>query len=84
MRNALPKNWPDWQAWQRVVGNSHKALAPGIILDLVRDRVDVVPPELVSVQSLLVGGVPIWADDRFAHSFLEEAQPAPGRKPART
>ncbi|MGP8270132.1 MAG: MiaB/RimO family radical SAM methylthiotransferase [Terracidiphilus sp.] len=61
-----------------VVGNSHKALAPGIILDLVRDRVDVVPPELVSVQSLLVGGVPIWADDRFAHSFLEEAQPAPG------
>jgi threonylcarbamoyladenosine tRNA methylthiotransferase MtaB len=64
-----------------VVGNSHKALAPGIILDLVRDRAGVAsqaPPELVSVRSLLVGGVPIWADDRFAHSFLEEAQLAPG------
>ena len=64
-----------------VVGNSHKALAPGIILDLVRDRDGVAPlasPELVSVQSLLAGGVPIWADDRFAHSFLEEAQLAPG------
>ncbi|MGD0520260.1 MAG: MiaB/RimO family radical SAM methylthiotransferase [Terracidiphilus sp.] len=64
-----------------VVGNSHKALAPGIILELVRDRAGVAPltpPELVSVQSLLSGGVPIWADDRFAHSFLEEAQLAPG------
>jgi threonylcarbamoyladenosine tRNA methylthiotransferase MtaB len=64
-----------------VVGNSHKALAPGIILGLVRDRVGVAPlasRELVSVQSLLYGGVPIWADDRFAHSFLEEAQLAPG------
>ncbi len=64
-----------------VVGNSHKALAPGIILNLVRDRTGVAPeapPELVSVQSLLSGGVPIWADDRFAHSFLEEAQLAPG------
>jgi threonylcarbamoyladenosine tRNA methylthiotransferase MtaB len=64
-----------------VVGNSHKALAPGIILDLVRDRAGVAPlapSQLVSVQSLLVGGVPIWADDRFAHSFLEESQLAPG------
>jgi threonylcarbamoyladenosine tRNA methylthiotransferase MtaB len=35
---------------------------------------------LVPVQSLLVGGgpAPIWADDRFAHSFLEEAQLTPG------
>src|SRR5208283_342545 len=58
-----------------VVGNSHKALAPGIILDLVRDQAGVAPlapPELVSVQSLLSSGVPIWVDDRFAHSFLEE------------
>ncbi|MGA3265111.1 MAG: radical SAM protein, partial [Terracidiphilus sp.] len=68
-----------------VVGNSHKALAPGIILDLVRDlnpdRTGIgplVPPELVNVQSLLSGGAPIWADDRFAHSFLEEAQLEPG------
>ena len=64
-----------------VVGNSHKALAPGIILGLIRDQASVAhssSPELVSVQSLLTGGVPIWADDRFAHSFLEEAQLAPG------
>jgi threonylcarbamoyladenosine tRNA methylthiotransferase MtaB len=120
-----------------VVGNSHKALAPEIILGLAGgqgssagddpekhpsrakaliDSVDVLwglkppPPsgsglsvdgkiptdpyrslteadlsparELVSVQSLLTGGAqasaPIWADDRFAHSFLEEAQLAPG------
>jgi threonylcarbamoyladenosine tRNA methylthiotransferase MtaB len=38
---------------------------------------------LVSVQSLLAGGhvpgqAPIWADDRFAHSFLDEAQLVPG------
>jgi len=38
---------------------------------------------LVTVQSLLTspgspGHAPIWADDRFAHSFLEEAQLAPG------
>jgi threonylcarbamoyladenosine tRNA methylthiotransferase MtaB len=59
-----------------VVGNSHKALAPEIILGLAGNRA--APPALVSVQSLLAGGVPIWADDRFAHSFLEEAQLAPG------
>ncbi len=68
-----------------VVGNSHKALAPEIILGLVanRDGAELaVAPELVSVQSLLAGGAqasaPIWADDRFAHSFLEEAQLVPG------
>ncbi|MGA3372568.1 MAG: radical SAM protein [Terracidiphilus sp.] len=35
---------------------------------------------LVSVASLVAGGslAPIWADDRFAHSFLEEAQVVPG------
>ena len=57
-----------------VVGNSHKALTPAIALGLA---------DLVSVQSLLAGGnvpdqAPIWADDRFAHSFLEGAQLLPG------
>ncbi len=56
-----------------VVGNSHKALAPEIILKLAREEAS-----LVSVQSLLSGGAPVWADDRFAHSFLEEAQLTPG------
>jgi threonylcarbamoyladenosine tRNA methylthiotransferase MtaB len=61
-----------------VVGNSHKALAPEIILGLARNPADVNPAQLVSVQSLQSGGAPIWADDRFAHSFIEEAQLAPG------
>ncbi|MGD0858589.1 MAG: MiaB/RimO family radical SAM methylthiotransferase [Terracidiphilus sp.] len=68
-----------------VVGNSHKALAPEIALGLARERAgsaSVPLPELVSVQSLAAGGAqpfaPIWADDRFAHSFLEEAQIVPG------
>jgi threonylcarbamoyladenosine tRNA methylthiotransferase MtaB len=58
-----------------VVGNSHKALAPEIILNLANEAAS-----LVSVQSLLSGRAPIWADDRFAHSFLEEAQLTPGEQ----
>jgi threonylcarbamoyladenosine tRNA methylthiotransferase MtaB len=71
-----------------VVGNSHKALAPEIVLELARasalDRSGghalVAAPSLLSVQSLVAGDAraPIWADDRFAHSFLEEAQLVPG------
>jgi threonylcarbamoyladenosine tRNA methylthiotransferase MtaB len=63
-----------------VVGNSHKALMPAIAVDLARG----IPPRavggpfgLVPVASLM-GAAPIWADDRFAHSFLEEAQVLPG------
>ncbi len=81
-----------------VVGNSHKALAPGIILELTRGArramgvASPVPrgeapgaPMLVPVASLLAASVghfsvgaapisaPIWADDRFAHSFIEDA-----------
>ena len=64
-----------------VIGNSHKSLAPEIAAGLVpgaglafgtSDR-------LVPVASLMAPGVaPVWADDRFAHSFLEEAQVTPG------
>jgi len=68
-----------------VVGNSHKALAPEIILGIAGGKVsavrpDLVRPALVSVDSLLSGGAlaPVWADDRFAHSFLEESQIVPG------
>jgi threonylcarbamoyladenosine tRNA methylthiotransferase MtaB len=72
-----------------VVGNSHKALAPEIVLGLASqapaaDGVPAPPQNLVSVQSLLIGGTPsstpIWADDRFAHSFIEEAQLVPGEQ----
>ena len=69
-----------------VVGNSHKALAPAIAVNLA---VGVDPtssaatsPDLVPIHSLVFGQTPasppIWADDRFAHSFLEEAQLVPG------
>jgi threonylcarbamoyladenosine tRNA methylthiotransferase MtaB len=74
-----------------VVGNSHKALAPEIALGLARqagsaDFVDGSTSDtafgLVSLQSLVggtaTGSTPIWADDRFAHSFIEEAQLLPG------
>jgi threonylcarbamoyladenosine tRNA methylthiotransferase MtaB len=72
-----------------VVGNSHKALAPEIILRLARGagRLTSQPPVLVPVASLLTASarqfsvgaaqapisIPIWADDRFAHSFIEDA-----------
>ena len=69
-----------------VVGNSHKALAPEIVLSLSQPAATAsdsnVSTPLVPVHSLLASGqgVPIWADDRFAHSFLEEAQLVPGER----
>jgi threonylcarbamoyladenosine tRNA methylthiotransferase MtaB len=69
-----------------VVGNSHMALAPEIILGLSDGAPAAFPAPvsqaLVSVESLLSGGAqaPIWADDRFAHSFPEGEQIAPGAR----
>jgi threonylcarbamoyladenosine tRNA methylthiotransferase MtaB len=90
-----------------VVGNSHKGLAPEIILGLAGQVRPAYHPQrqvivagvessqiptptsscssqarLVSLASLRSGGAsaPIWADDRFAHSFLEEAQLTPGEQ----
>ena len=61
-----------------VIGNSHKALAPEIILGLAHGGKAGSAATMVSVSSLLTNGVPVWADDRFAHSFLEEAELVPG------
>jgi threonylcarbamoyladenosine tRNA methylthiotransferase MtaB len=67
-----------------VVGNSHKALAPMIAMDLVRGRTPEPevekPAALIPIRSLLSanGHASIWVDDHFAHSFLEEAQLVPG------
>jgi threonylcarbamoyladenosine tRNA methylthiotransferase MtaB len=67
-----------------IVGNSHKAFAPEIALHLAQGASErsTFPPTIVPVASLLsasaLQAAPIWADDRFAHSFLEEAQLAPG------
>jgi threonylcarbamoyladenosine tRNA methylthiotransferase MtaB len=69
-----------------VVGNSHKALAPEIVLRLAGAKVQAggdglgSASDFVSVKGLLAGGAPIWADDRFAHSFIEEAQLTPGEQ----
>ncbi|HWG20177.1 MAG TPA: MiaB/RimO family radical SAM methylthiotransferase [Terracidiphilus sp.] len=69
-----------------VVGNSHKALAPDIAAGLARlpgDRqAPAVHADFVPVHTLIradsSGSAGIWADDRFAHSFLEESQVVPG------
>jgi threonylcarbamoyladenosine tRNA methylthiotransferase MtaB len=67
-----------------VVGNSHKAFAPEIAFNLAQGASgpSTLAPTIVPVTSLLTASAPqaapIWADDRFAHSFLEEAQFAPG------
>jgi threonylcarbamoyladenosine tRNA methylthiotransferase MtaB len=75
-----------------VVGNSHKAFAPHIALGLMEPApahplLDVPPQpgELIQIQAAQAvrrGGPPpqavVWADDLFAHSFLEEAQVVPG------
>jgi len=69
-----------------VVGNSHKALAPEIAIRLAAEVSEPLHPQpaqgFVPVRSLLAdssqGATPVWVDDRFAHSFLEEAQLIPG------
>ncbi len=69
-----------------VVGNSHKALAPEIVFNLANglanSAVAALPPSIVPIASLLytstTHAAPIWADDSFAHSFIEDAQLAPG------
>ncbi|MDR3741746.1 MAG: MiaB/RimO family radical SAM methylthiotransferase [Terracidiphilus sp.] len=59
-----------------VVGNSHKALAPEIVLGLTRERAAETRSTLIPLAALTAPMV--LADDSFAHSFLEEAQVAPG------
>jgi threonylcarbamoyladenosine tRNA methylthiotransferase MtaB len=64
-----------------VIGNSHKGLVPEIVRGIARGlrAVDVDLP-LISAESLLAGSAKaqIWADDRFAHSYIEDAQVLPG------
>jgi threonylcarbamoyladenosine tRNA methylthiotransferase MtaB len=66
-----------------VVGNSHKAWAPEIAMRMAIGPVaaPVLSPSMVSVQSLMASasnGALVLADDKFAHSFLEEAPVLPG------
>jgi len=64
-----------------VVGNSHKALAPDIILGLLGCAEQHADSELIKIQTAQAPSAPpqlIWADDQFAHSFVEETQIVPG------
>ncbi len=63
-----------------VMGNSHKALVPEVVVDFAHLPRPQAPAtgSFVSVESLLAGPASIFADDNFAHSFIEEAQLAPG------
>jgi len=74
-----------------VVGNSHKALAPKIVLGLLGRVPARADSGLIQIQAATnierasrgqlappqVAQV-VWADDRFDHSFLEESQVIPG------
>ena len=68
-----------------MVGNSHKGLLPEVVHGLLIQRTsqDISPPSnqsLIPAANLLNSGgnVPIWADDGFAHSYIEDAQVMPG------
>ncbi len=77
-----------------VVGNSHKSLVPEIAQQVSGSASRQVSESagqqvgrsasdgFVDVRTIAtqakIGTVPVWADDRFAHSFLEEAQVVPG------
>jgi threonylcarbamoyladenosine tRNA methylthiotransferase MtaB len=74
-----------------VVGNSHKALAPGIVLRLLERAANSAAGELIQIQAATnlervkseqlappQMAQMVWVDDRFAHSFIEAAQVTPG------
>jgi threonylcarbamoyladenosine tRNA methylthiotransferase MtaB len=62
-----------------VVGNSHKALLPTLIPNLIESQQPTSSLAFVPAATLFAPNQkPIWADDQFAHSFLEEAPLAPG------
>ena len=71
-----------------VIGNSHKALVPEIILDMAGAGRSIANPAVVNSELVPVGTLLarrtgpeaplVLADDSFAHSFLEDAQVTPG------
>ncbi|MFZ1085423.1 MAG: radical SAM protein [Terracidiphilus sp.] len=72
-----------------VIGNSHKGLAPEIIFGLLggtaaptgNELIQILKPKTLersNTEPMASPQVMVWADDRFAHSFLEETQVTPG------
>jgi threonylcarbamoyladenosine tRNA methylthiotransferase MtaB len=87
LAQRAPEELAGMEGVAAVVGNSHIALAPEIILGLAGGvsaafPAPVSPAALVRVESLLAGAAlaPIWADAQFAHSFPEGAQITPNRQ----
>jgi threonylcarbamoyladenosine tRNA methylthiotransferase MtaB len=62
-----------------VVGNSHKGMVPEIVRGLVGGDSQT-NRALISPADLLLNSAKaqVWADDSFAHSYIEDAQVAPG------
>jgi len=60
-----------------VVGNSHKGMVPQIVQEMLEAKV---AAPLISSADLLSSSASarIWADDSFAHSYIEDAQVLPG------
>ena len=63
-----------------VVGNSHKGLVPEIVQGLLRVGDSNVNVVLIPASDLLANSASaqVWADDRFAHSYIEGTQVVPG------
>jgi threonylcarbamoyladenosine tRNA methylthiotransferase MtaB len=67
-----------------VVGNSHKGWVPEIVLGVESAGQETggtpggATAGFVDVRGLVSGSAAVYVDDRFAHSFLEEAQVRPG------
>ena len=80
----VPEELASLQGVSAVVGNSHKALAPQIVLSLLGRTAQNADSELIKIQMAQAASAPpqvaqvIWADDLFAHSFLEGPQIIPG------
>ena len=75
-----PEEIADLDGVSAVVGNSHKGLVPEIVLKLVSRETLVAAPDLIQARSLVSSATQIWADDSFAHSYIEDAQVLPGEQ----
>ena len=79
-------NWPRCQALRRSWATATRLLTPEIAVGLSptsdRHGAGQTPsrPDVVRIEPLSrgPGQAPVWIDDRFAHSFIEEVQVSPG------
>jgi threonylcarbamoyladenosine tRNA methylthiotransferase MtaB len=80
----VPQELAGLEGVTAVVGNSHKGLVPEIVKEIARGlrnkEASPTSSPLISPASLSAASSPvqIWADDRFAHSYIEDAQVIPG------